>query len=115
MRSERKKCLELLSSLSLTPTDNDKNTNLAWSNNLVVLAEDYRANQDYKNAATTYTKAAGLNPEQQVSLLYKGALLFYQSGDKNEAISLFSECASLESQDPYYSSLCKERLTVLTK
>ena len=82
---------------------------------LVGLAEDYRKDDQLLEAAELYTFAAtnSINWEDRAESLYKGGLLLYKVGRRQEAVAAFT-AASQDGNNLFYANLAKERLHQLS-
>jgi len=94
----------------------DKKARKIWNDELLSLADDYRKANDYLEAGRLYTFAATNSPEvdNRAETLYKGGLLLYRSGHRDEAIKAFTS-ASEDGNNLFYANLSKERLSQLQK
>lgn len=108
--------LRLLSLLGPKSFGNDKTVEITWAEKLVELAEYYRkANKDLDAGriyALTGTKSA--NWEGRAEALYKGGLLLYRSGRREEAMKAFTS-ASQDGNNLIYAELAKKRLEMINR
>ncbi len=91
-----------------------KQTSKLWANELTELAEIYRKNNQYLDAGRIYalTGAKSENWEKRAEALYKGGLLLYRSGRREEAVKAFEQAAS-DGNNLLYAELAKKRLEQL--
>lgn len=108
---KRRQTLKLLQYIKPNELAGDSSAKDLWANELVSLAEDYRSDNLYSEAGQTFA-FAGSNSEdfeRRAESLYKGGLLLYRSGRREEAIKAFKQCSE-DGNDRYYANLCSERL-----
>ena len=85
-------------------------------NQLVDLAEEHRKANRYLDAGRLFADAAR-NSEQwdkKAEALYKGGLLLYRAGQKDEAVKALTQAAE-DTNNFFYANLAKERLNQLEK
>lgn len=106
----------LLSKLDPKSFDKDKDTEDLWAKNLVALAETYRESNQYLDAGRIYalTGEKSENYEGRAEALYKGGLLLYRAGRREEALQAFTQ-ASQDGNNLLYSELAKKRLDQLNQ
>ena len=85
-----------------------------WAKELADLAETYRRENKYLDAGRIYalTGEKGTDWENRAEALYKGGLLLYRSGRRDEAMNAFEQAAS-DSNNLLYAELAKKRLEQL--
>lgn len=85
-----------------------------WAEELAALAEDYRLQNKYLDAGRIYalTGEKSTDWENRAEALYKGGLLLYRSGRREEALSAFEQAAS-DSNNLLYAELARKRLEQL--
>ncbi|MFW7380130.1 MAG: tetratricopeptide repeat protein [Oligoflexus sp.] len=100
----------------LRPKDfaQNKEANKLWTRELVELAEIYRQNNEYLEAGRLYTLTGSEseNWEGRAEALYKGGLLLYRSGRREEALEAFNKAAN-DGNNLLYADLAKKRLEQL--
>lgn len=92
----------------------DKEVQILWADELSDLAESYRENNEYLSAGRTYalTGSKSQNWDQRAEALYKGGLLLYRSGRREEAIEAFQQAAN-DGNNLLYAQLAEKRLEQL--
>ena len=85
-----------------------------WAEELTELAEIYRKNNQYLDAGRIYalTGEKTENWEKRAEALYKGGLLLYRSGRREEAVKAFEQAAN-DGNNLLYAELAKKRLEQL--
>ena len=78
---------------------------------MIGLAEDYRTSNEYLEAGRIYTfvGSESENWEGRAEALYKGGLLLYRSGRREEAVDAFNK-AKADGNNLFYANLANERL-----
>jgi tetratricopeptide (TPR) repeat protein len=106
----------LLSKLDPKSFDKEKDTENLWAKNLVALAETYRESNQYLDAGRIYalTGSKSENYEGRAEALYKGGLLLYHAGRREEALKAFNQ-ASQDGNNLLYSELARKRLDQLNQ
>ena len=114
MEKERKQSLALLKKTSPSELGEDNEAKQIWANELTKLADDFRKSNRYLDAGRLYTQVAteSQNWERKSEALYKGGLLLYRAGRKDEAIAALRE-ASQDGSNLFYQNLAQERLNQL--
>jgi tetratricopeptide (TPR) repeat protein len=109
MVNERRQALQLLRKVK--PAETDKEAQKIWAAELIKLAEEYRTNNDYLEAGRIYAFIGeeGTNLESRAETLYKGGLLLFRAGRKEEAIAAFQK-AKADGNNLFYANLADERL-----
>ncbi len=112
--AEAKKARQLLRKLDIKSLQADKEALSIWTNELTKLAEEYREGNDYLEAGRIYALTGKSNNqwEGRAEALYKGGLLLFRSGRKDEAMQAFQEAAS-DGGNQLYAELAKKRLEQL--
>lgn len=112
--TDAKKAKQLLRKLDIKSLQADKEALTIWTNELQKLAEEYREQSDYLEAGRIYALTGKSNNqwEGRAEALYKGGLLLFRSGRKDEAIQAFKEAAS-DGGNQLYAELAKKRLEQL--
>lgn len=115
MVSERREAIKLLQFIKPEEIQ-DKDSKKIWADSLLGLAEDYRNTNEYLEAGRLYAFAAEKNEDwpNRAEALYKGGLLLYRAGKRDEAIKAFQQ-ASEDGQNEFYANLAKERIERLQK
>ena len=116
MATQRRRALGLMRKLSAKDMEDDKAAKATWYKNLLSFADELRVSNELVEAGRIYTFAArsGETWEKKAEALYKGGLLLYKAGKREEAVQAFEQA----SQDPnnlFYANLAKERLTQLNR
>lgn len=111
MDSERKASKQLLRKINLKSAPPSKDALQVWTNELTALAEEMRRNNDYLEAGRLYTLTGTENNqwEGRAEALYKGGLLLYRSGRRDEAMAAFQKAAD-DGNNLLYAELAKKRL-----
>ncbi len=111
---EWEKSRHLLTKLDPKSFDSDIEIERAWASSLVELAETYRTANKYLDAGRIYTLtgANSRNWEGRAEALYKGGLLLYRAGRKQEALDALTK-ASQDGNNALYAELAKKRLDQL--
>ncbi len=107
---------ELITRLKPDLLKDDPNAKNIWLNQLVDLAEEHRKANRYLDAGRLFADAAR-NSEQwdkKAEALYKGGLLLYRAGQKDEAVKALTQAAE-DTNNFFYANLAKERLNQLEK
>lgn len=111
MPTERRRSLSLLKEIKPSQVKDDRRALELWSKELVSLAEEYRKANLYLEAGRTYAfvGAENGNWEGRAEALYKGGLLLYRAGRREEAVAAFKQ-ASEDGNNMFYANLARERL-----
>lgn len=114
LSKERRDATNLLKEITPDKFSDDKQAQKVWTNELINLAEEYRKNNQYLEAGRLYTFTAesAIDWNGRAESLYKGGLLLYRSGNREEAIESLTK-ASQDGDNLFYANLAKERLTQL--
>jgi tetratricopeptide (TPR) repeat protein len=116
MKKERRETLTLLEKMKPSSFSDNKEAQKAWVDELSALAEEYRTANQYLEAGRlyTYTATESEDWEKRAEALYKGGLLLYRSGRRQEAIEALTS-ASQDGNNLFYANLAKERLEQIQK
>src|SRR5690606_4983917 len=111
MDPERQAAKQLLRRINLKSAPPSKDALRVWTNELTALAEEFRRNNDYLEAGRLYTLTGTENNqwEGRAEALYKGGLLLYRSGRRDEAMAAFQQAAD-DGNNMLYAELAKKRL-----
>jgi hypothetical protein len=111
MTNERRKALELMKFLKPNLFEQDKEAAKKWAAELTKLAEEHRKADEFLEAGELYTLVAdsAALADQKAEALYKGGLLLFRAGKKQEAIRAL-ERAKADTENLFYSKLATERL-----
>jgi tetratricopeptide (TPR) repeat protein len=111
MTSERRQAMELMKFLKPSQFEQDKEAAKLWEAELTKLAEEHRKADEFLEAGELYTLVGDstLQTEKRAESLYKGGLLLFRAGKKQEAISALEKAKS-DSSNLFYSKLATERL-----
>ena len=114
LNKERREATNLLKQITPDKFQGDKEAQATWTKELINLAEEYRKNNQYLEAGRLYTFTAdsAVDWSGRAESLYKGGLLLYRSGKRQEAIDSLTK-ASQDGDNLFYANLAKERLTQL--
>jgi hypothetical protein len=113
---ERRQSIALLKGVKPSSLSQDERASTLWSEQLVTLADEYREANNYLEAGRLYAFAGaeGEQWEGRTESLFKGGLLLYRAGRRDEAIEAFRK-ASQDQGNRYYAEMAKERLDKLTQ
>lgn len=116
METERRQALQLLRNLKPADFKGDGQAQKDWARQLISLADEYRSANEFLEAGQlyVYTGAQSANWEHRAETLYKGGLLLYRAGRRQEAIDAFTK-ASQDGGNQFYADLAKERLERLNQ
>lgn len=111
MNPERRAALQLLRNIKPGNFGQDKEAQKLWSNQLLSLAEELRATNEYLEAGRifAFVGAESQNWEGRAEALYKGGLLLYRAGRRDEALEAFRK-AKADGSNLFYANLADERL-----
>lgn len=111
---ERKSAKLLQRRINLKAVAADKDSLSIWTKELTDLAEELRKNNDYLEAGRLYALAGTENNQWdgRAEALYKGGLLLYRSGRREEALAAFQQAAN-DGNNLLYAELAKKRLEQL--
>jgi hypothetical protein len=114
MTNERRKALELMKFLKPVLFEQDKEAAKKWAAELTNLAEEHRRADEFLEAGELYTLVgdSAVLTEQKAEALYKGGLLLFRAGKKQDAIKAL-EKAKADTDNLFYSKLATERLNQL--
>jgi len=116
MPEEKQKTSQLITQIKPEILKDDSNAKTLWLNEVVSLAEEQRKANRYLEAGRLFASAAN-NAEQwdkKAEALYKGGLLLYRAGQREEAVKALQQ-ASEDTNNIFYANLAKERLNQLEK
>jgi tetratricopeptide (TPR) repeat protein len=114
MPQERREALQLMRFIKPTELAQDKAAAKIWADEMTKLAETYRKADEFLEAGEIYTQigeVAALDDSRAESF-YKGGLLLFRAGKKEEAIKAL-EKAKEDPNNLFYSKLATERLNQL--
>jgi hypothetical protein len=91
--------------------EQDKEAAKIWDSELLSLAEEHRKADEFLQAGELFTLVGDstLQSEKRAESLYKGGLLLFRAGKKQDAISAL-EKAKNDTTNLFYSKLATERL-----
>lgn len=114
LENERAQSIALMQKMTPKDFGDDNEAKVVWANELSQLADDYRKANRYLDSGRLYTEVAqkSENWERKSEALYKGGLLLYRAGRKDEAIAALRD-ASQDGSNLFYQNLAKERLNQL--
>lgn len=112
LTQERRDTLKLLKLLSPKQFADDQSAKKIWASELISLAEDYRTASQNLDAGRIYAMVGSQSEdwEGRAEALYKGGLLLFKAGRREEALNALNE-ASNDGNNLFYSNLAKERLS----
>jgi hypothetical protein len=112
MTKERRETLKLLKLVKPSQFADDKKAKNLWASELVGLAEDYRKSSQALDAGRIYAMVGAQSEdwEGRAEALYKGGLLLYKAGRREEALEALNN-ASNDGNNLFYSNLARERLS----
>jgi tetratricopeptide (TPR) repeat protein len=107
---------ELITRLKPDLLGDDPNAKNIWLNQLIDLAEEHRKANRYLDAGRLFADAARNSDQwdRKAEALYKGGLLLYRAGQKEEAVKALTQAAE-DTNNFFYANLAKERLNQLEK
>lgn len=116
LEKERRESLGLLRDMKPAQFGDDKEARKAWMDQLLLLAEEYRKDNEYLEAGRIFGLVAteSENWEGRAETLYKAGLLLYRAGRKDEAVAAL-EKAKADGNNLFYANLATERLTQIQK
>jgi hypothetical protein len=111
---DRQKAKLLQKRINLKGNPIDKDTLKIWTNELTQLADEYRRDNNYLEAGRIYALTGSENNqwEGRAEALYKGGLLLYRSGRREEAVAALQQAAD-DGNNLLYAELAKKRLEQL--
>jgi hypothetical protein len=111
---ERREATALLAKIKPAVIKADQKAAKLWSESLLSLAEEYRSENQYLEAGRLYalTGRESENWEGRAEALYKGGLLLYRAGKREEALEAFKAAAE-DGNNLMYADLAKKRLNQL--
>lgn len=111
---DAKDAIKLLQKIKPKNLNGDKQAENLWAKELVSLAETYRKNNQFLEAGKIYTLTGNESQswEGRAEALYKGGLLLYRSGKRDEAIEALNQAAN-DGSNLLYAELAKKRLEQL--
>ncbi len=115
LKAERERALKLLTKLKPSKMQGaDKDVMGQWAHELLSLADEFRQDNNYLESGRIYALVGTENEawEGRAEALYKGGLLLYRAGRRNEAIEAFKK-ASEDTNNLMYADLAKARLSQL--
>lgn len=112
--NEKRKARQLQRNVDTKVVKDDRDAMKIWTDELTTLAEEYRQSNDYLEAGRLFTLTGSSNNqwEGRAEALYKGGLLLYRSGRRDEALAAFKEAAN-DGNNILYAELAKKRLEQL--
>jgi hypothetical protein len=111
MPKERREAIQLMKFLKPSQFEQDKEASKILASQLTKLAEDHRKADEFLEAGQLYTLIGDAAPlaEGRAESLYKGGLLLFRAGKKQEAMQAL-EKAKNDTSNLFYSKLATERL-----
>ncbi len=112
-QNRRRQTAGLLRHLKPAQLD-DNEAKQIWARELVALADEYRQSSEFLEAGRiyAYTGSESENWAGRAEALYKGGLLLYRAGQREEAMEAFRK-ASEDGNNQFYANLAKERINRL--
>lgn len=116
LNKKRKQTIRLLQKINPSIFKDDAEAKSIWSSELIGLADEYRQKNSYLEAGRLYTFTAenSRDWEDRAEALYKGGLLLYRAGKREESIKALTK-ASQDGNNLFFANLAKERLNQLTE
>lgn len=114
MNKEKQSTIALMQYLKPASFGDDAAARKLWANQLNGLANEYREANRFLEAGKIYALAGSESAdwEDRAESLYKGGLLLFRAGRKQEAIDAFRKAAE-DVNNQFYANLAKERLSQL--
>lgn len=114
MDPERRAAKLLQRRINVKSLTTDKDAISIWTKELTQLAEELRKTNDYLEAGRLYALTGSENNQWdgRAEALYKGGLLLYRSGRREEALAAFQAAAN-DGNNLLYAELAKKRLEQL--
>ena len=114
MQPEKRKALELMRFIQPSAIEQDKTAQKIWSDQLLNLAEEHRKANEFLEAGELYSLVGdgSTSNENRAEAYYKGGLLLYRAGKKQEAMKALEKAKS-DANNLFYSKLATERLDQL--
>ena len=111
MTAERRQSIELMKFLKPSQFEQDKEASKLWASELTKMAEEHRKADEFLEAGELYTLIGDSTSmsETRAESLYKGGLLLFRAGKKQDAIKAL-EKAKGDTTNLFYSKLATERL-----
>jgi tetratricopeptide (TPR) repeat protein len=111
MPAERRQSIELMKLLKPEHIAQDKEAAKLWASELTKLAEEHRKADEFLDAGELYTLVGDSTAvtEARAENLYKGGLLLFRAGKKQDAVKAL-EKAKGDTANLFYSKLATERL-----
>ncbi len=111
MPNERRQSIELMKLLTPEHLAQDKEAAKLWASELTKLAEEHRKADEFLEAGELYTLVGDSTAvtEGRAENLYKGGLLLFRAGKKQDAVKAL-EKAKGDTTNLFYSKLATERL-----
>jgi hypothetical protein len=111
LKNEREQSIALLRYMKPKDFSDQEAAKKLWAEELTSLANEQREAAKYLDAGRTYAYAGAEseNWENRAESLYKGGLLLYRAGRREEAVDAFKKCSE-DGNNRYYANLCTERL-----
>lgn len=111
LKNEAREAQSLLKELRPKDMADDFEAKNIWAEEMAKLADELRQESKYLDAGRLYAMggAESENWPRQAESLYKGGLLLYRAGRREEALNAFKRCSE-DGQNRYYANLCLERL-----
>jgi hypothetical protein len=112
--AKKRQSIKIMQAIKPEEFASDKKAKEIWNKELLGLAEDYRKDNNFLEAGRLYAFTAKNSGDvaARAETLYKGGLLLYRSGQREEAINAFT-LASEDGNNLFYANLAKERLSQL--
>ncbi|MEI6832569.1 MAG: hypothetical protein WCL28_01140 [bacterium] len=111
MPKERREAMQLMRFIKPTQLEQDKIAAKLWAAEMTKLAEDHRKADEFLEAGQIYTQIGDVTAldDARAESLYKGGLLLFRAGKKDDAIKAL-EKAKGDPNNLFYSKLATERL-----
>jgi hypothetical protein len=114
LSDKKREAIKIMQAIKPEEFASDKKAKEVWNRELLALADDYRKANNYMEAGRLYAFTAKNSGDVagRAENLYKGGLMLYRSGQREEAVNAFT-LASEDGNNLFYANLAKERLSQL--
>lgn len=115
MPTERRDAMRLMRFIKPNQLDQDKVAAKIWAAEMIKVAEDHRKADEFLEAGEIYTQVgdAPALVDSRAESLYKGGLLLFRAGKKDDAIKALEKAKS-DPNNLFYSNLATERLNQIS-
>lgn len=115
MPNERRESMKLMRFIKPNQLEQDKLAAKLWAAEMTKLAEDHRKADEFLEAGKLYTQIGEVTSleDSRAESLYKGGLLLFRAGRKDDAIKALEKAKS-DPNNLFYSNLANERLNQIS-